>query len=833
MSLVSEEIYSSKSTIRTTIIDFLKEYLELDELNFSASSFLSYFVDTLEALSTNLLFYSISTYQEFFTTLARLPESILNLAAFFGYDPKLASPASADVLLTIPLNFDSDRVDIRIPNEHQLTANNISFLTYFETVITVFNNITVRILAFDDETTYSVPSFVDTTNNLSLSLTIPVRQQTKTITEFSIDSSNFQYQFFSKNISLSNGLLTDIKVEVKQPGEADYTEYQKFDSLSVMNSISEGYVLRRTQTGVTIFFGNNLFGIQPEAGSDVRVTIFETLGSPGNVIEGSISDINSIFVDDGGVTKNLNISVTNQFAATGGKGAEGLEDVRENTLAHIISLKRLVSEDDYKNLEVIVDGLSIEAPVPVLKRSDNTINDIQIHTVITRSRTDPEDQVNEVTLVPTRNYPLVVPWFSGQTRIDKLTEVTIGDETYYTLFDMYPDSTSLITNYIYTTESQKLLPLLSKDFGEIYDLAVTSLDVDDVGSIRLRLNYQSTEATAGLTTCTLEILEMETIVQLINLGNYYQYIFPSIDDVRTGELNLIFIIYSPSGLQLFEYHTTAVIRKDLSRFMFSWNEDPFFFGSDMFIRVYDVSLVLKRFYDSLVDQVGFELNVIQRLLDSSEFDPHKMFTDFVNVKFSNTWGPVSNMTFNLPNYDPVINILTSAPIATEGDRYIVGRGSTGIWEEFSDYIAEWDGSQWVYTIPKEDDIVFVSNVGSRYIFTSNKGWIIPGFTLPLQLELEVFRKDSYTGSNTELSRQIKDELLQVFGPRFGTQSKLFRSEIVETVHNINGVEHVNLIKPVHSIFYNYELVDLTEQQLKEYAAEYLFFTSEDITIRIF
>ncbi len=89
--------------------------MELENVDLTKSSFLSFIVDTLSVLTSNLLFYQISTYREFFLTKAQLPESIFNLAAFLGYSGSDATPAEVNVLFTIP--FDSS---YRLNFTHQI-----------------------------------------------------------------------------------------------------------------------------------------------------------------------------------------------------------------------------------------------------------------------------------------------------------------------------------------------------------------------------------------------------------------------------------------------------------------------------------------------------------------------------------------------------------------------------------------------------------------------------------------------------------------------------------------------------------------------------------------
>jgi hypothetical protein len=47
------------------------------------------------------------------------------------------------------------------------------------------------------------------------------------------------------------------------------------------------------------------------------------------------------------------------------------------------------------------------------------------------------------------------------------------------------------------------------------------------------------------------------------------------------------------------------------------------------------------------------------------------------------------------------------------------------------------------------------------------------------------------------------------------------------------VEHCRLIKPGSNIFFNFDLINLTQEQLLEYGPEYVYFTEDDIEVKIF
>ena len=70
---ISTQIYSSRDAIRSQITDYIKSYLELENVDLTKSSFLSFIINIISTLTGNLMFYETSIYREFFLTKAQLP----------------------------------------------------------------------------------------------------------------------------------------------------------------------------------------------------------------------------------------------------------------------------------------------------------------------------------------------------------------------------------------------------------------------------------------------------------------------------------------------------------------------------------------------------------------------------------------------------------------------------------------------------------------------------------------------------------------------------------------------------------------------------------------
>ena len=100
------------------------------------------------------------------------------------------------------------------------------------------------------------------------------------------------------------------------------------------------------------------------------------------------------------------------------------------------------------------------------------------------------------------------------------------------------------------------------------------------------------------------------------------------------------------------------------------------------------------------------------------------------------------MLKNTPTREPVIDLgLSSIPSNPEvGDKYIVSGNEGSPWNANRDKITSCssiDPITWIFTEPKNSDIVYVINKNSNYIYTEY-GWIKPIYEIPLQIVIEVY-----------------------------------------------------------------------------------------------
>jgi len=828
----SSEVFLSRDEIRSTLIEQLGLYLEMENVDLTKSSFLSYLIDILSVLTSNLMFYQISTYREFFLTKAQLPESVYNLSAFLGYIPKFATSSQASVLFTMPLTFTSNNVEFTIPYGWKAEGTGgIPFLTTYLTTVTVTNNSSVTVTARDSSRKYDIPVLIE---NGSAFFVLTMSQISVSVQETKVPSDLQQYQFFQTEVPFT-GQIAGLIVEVQEPTSSGFDLYTEFTSLYLMTAVERGYVARRSDAGVIVYFGNGLIGYQPPAGSLIRFTVTNTEGEDGNVISGSITSGERIYAQVDGVTQIVEYTVTNTAAAVNGADEESLEETKRNAIVNLTALERTVTENDYKNANIIIDDSPIGAnSLPVLKRSDIKVNEIDLFTTLYYG-----DE-----LVPTRDIFYTFP--ISPTTIPKNTILNYGGEDYYTLFDMEIDLLNSNANYYYVVSQVTQVPTLSTVYDTEFDVETGKylsnyeftaenfvVTKDGItGVYQMQIDYSSFDDSTAALTAELEILQTGTKYDMINDGTSFIYIFSNYNAVPAGNLDYFVTIARGSSL-LAKYQISLVFRQSLENYTMS----DVVSDSTSYFTVYDIPVIKKSYYD-LVDTVEFESQVLQKLLTTLTFKDYRMLTDFVSLKFSNTTGLLTNMQLNDVDHQPVIDILHEAPVITDatslGDRYIVSSHSTGVWAGQDHKIAtcsQVGPVLWSYKDPNSDDMVYVENKASKYIF-GEYGWVEPIYEIPFRISLDVFKDDTYSGLVSSLVYDIRQALLDAFSDRFGIGTAIYRSEIIDIVQEVTGVDHCHVVEPQSSIFFNFDINTFTQEELLEYSPDYIYFTEASISIKV-
>ena len=501
-------IYGSREKIRNQLIQFARQYLNLGDADIQKTSYLAYLIDMLSILSANQLFYDSTIYKEFFMVDAQFTESVYNLARWIGYNVPKAVPATVDVLFSIPLTFSVSQVNFSFSKYFKCKAGNIPFtISGSDNIDTDSANVHMDLLRLRNPTSPSKTSASGSiinnsvitvrdyngayrpvylsSGNKSCYFTLPFKQQEVIIKNVSIPDSLAANQFYNIPVEYE-GQVSQIDVWICSPTynqtlntsgtpldgildantwdpntilfdtagqRCSFVKWQEsVNGIYTMSARAEQYTWVGSYNKGQIFFGNGIVGKQPVPGSIVIIRLCVTQGASGNVIAHTISNGDPLYIQlNGSSVSNMNYTCTNFNASYGGKDILSIAEIKQNAIVNLSSKKRLVSDQDYNDIQTIVgNDVPLTDCVPILKRSDIKINEIMPYSILTYN----VNGINEI--VPTRNVTLdlIKPSFkNGKYVVPRNTIVKVGKEgsklSYYTIFNMTIDEKTEMATYDY------------------------------------------------------------------------------------------------------------------------------------------------------------------------------------------------------------------------------------------------------------------------------------------------------------------------------------------------------------------------------------------------
>jgi len=862
-------IYSSRDKIRNELITLAKEYLELDGIDFNKLSYMSYLINVLSGLTANLLYYSTSTYKEFFLTRAIQKESVLNLAAMIGYSPPYATPAQVSLLIGIPITFETlesqgNSLVIEFPQYHQYRAGDTIFSQDNKVTVTITNNSGILAYSVIEEitsntgTNYRVlPKTTSVVNNTNtLYFTINATQIEKQELEYQIQKQQ-PYEFYVINLEFV-GQLSNIETITTEDEGGTEQEWTLYDSLFLIPSGEYGYAFRRTSTGGQLMFGNGIIGQKAPEDEKCIITIDSTIGASGNVIAGSINKGATIYIIDDEIPRQLNYSVLNVEPAYNGADSQTISEIKASAIANLSSLNRLVSQYDYDNISDVIDDLPLTNPSHIMKRSDIKRNEIVLFSNILYSDS----------IVPTRN----TVWTLSEATTPSLSiymsdTITINSVDYYSMFNIDIDADEETATYYYLALSSENSVVINKTYSieqgsppETLVLPTTcnmDLTIHDGGGnvldkadqkLTVQLNYDIVDASCDEAdlNCYIETEWNGSVSQMTKETGYLEYDF-DLQDIPDGEQSFYFKMYrlidnpdygqpgEPTHIPQYfnESQLDIIIKQDISDYMYS-NIVVTGSSPNRTITIYDVPVIKKAYYDS-ADADNFKLLVYNKII-SVNMASYRMATDFINIKFTNTTGQLTNMRLNKVTKNNVIDINPSAIPSSPNaeDRYII----TNDENPFSvdpGIIVEYDeqGDTWVEYSMSINDIIYVENLSKKVIY-NGEVVIDPVKSIPLVVSATVWKDPSYTNATEEgLISNIKEAIIDGLYSYFGADKPLYISQITEIIQGVTGIQHCKVVNPKHDIFFNYDIhEDLTQQELIEYTPDLVWFDTTMISITL-
>lgn len=312
-----------------------------------------------------------------------------------------------------------------------------------------------------------------------------------------------------------------------------------------------------------------------------------------------------------------------------------------------------------------------------------------------------------------------------------------------------------------------------------------------------------------------------------------------------------------------------------------WLDDGTIVPMDVY-HVYEIPCIYKNYYEQAMNKENsdFELSVIQKLLENVNFSNKRMMTDFTNIKFADTYGPLKNLIYNKHSYmvesrynhtpfwkeqqgdtkfpaEEIVNTRENPsyiePHALETPIYYIANGPVPGYEELpvSEYFGyivlriptsdSSTGITYSYTlvtpsigdcIKIKDELDYDGNIQTCY--WGGHEWIpVEQYSIPLKLSLKVqVDEDKVATSDDALKTQIIDVLSQYYNDtqKMGLQREIDRSEIIKVCRSVEGVQYVEVLNPQFDIKFDYNVNELKQEQLLTFTPQYIGFRTLTDTV---
>jgi hypothetical protein len=258
-----------------------------------------------------------------------------------------------------------------------------------------------------------------------------------------------------------------------------------------------------------------------------------------------------------------------------------------------------------------------------------------------------------------------------------------------------------------------------------------------------------------------------------------------------------------------------------------------------------------------------------------------MMTDFINIKFADTYGSLKNLIYNkhsfmvesryshtpfwerqqgsgvgFPNEDIVKtrqNPAYKEPDILQTPVYYIANGPVPGYEQLptSEYfgyivlrIPNTEGTTISYNytlitpsigdcIKIKDELDYDGNIQTCY--WSGHEWIpVEQYTIPLELSLKIqVNEDNVSMSDDALKSQITNVLSEYYNDteKMGLQKQIDRSEIIKICRSVEGVEYVEVLNPQFDIKFDYDINELQQEQLLSFTPQYIGFRTLTDTIK--
>jgi len=370
------------ASFRNNLIEFAKTYFPKTYSDFNESSPGMMFIEMASYIGDSLSYYIDDTLKESLMAYAEDPQSVLALSQYLGYRPKVTAPAitTLSVYQLVPSigiginNKPDEKYYLRI-KEGMLSKSTKAGIIFRTTDLVDFSDETNReITIYQRDANTGEPLFYLVKKYVQ-ALSGELKEKQVTYTTYSpfqkinLDETNI-IQIYDVRDSNGNKwyevpYLAQEMVYLDSPNnETNDPDLYQFKSTVpfVLKTIKtpRRFVTKVNQDNTTSI----QFGAGDSSASDEQLIPNLKnvgLGLPNSISRpvGELVRVNTIEFDEDNESLNASelaiyntvknsIAIDNEVPATGGRGAESLEEIRQNALANFGSQNRAVTAKDYQ-----------------------------------------------------------------------------------------------------------------------------------------------------------------------------------------------------------------------------------------------------------------------------------------------------------------------------------------------------------------------------------------------------------------------------------------------------------------------------------------------------
>jgi len=849
-------ILSSRESIRKKLIDRIQEFEQLANVDLSKTHFFSYIIDILSILSADNSNSLTMSRKENYLVTAQMPSSIYNWASYLSYKKDFATPSKTNLLLTIDLDFKNDSSFI-IPEKHKFYANEIIF-TLDHTITITYNKTLNKLSAVlqKDSNLIDIKTIVSDNKGY---LTIPVSQIEFLEFDKLVDGTLKLYQPFTFNVSYRE-FINDIKLYVQEDENSIKEEWLLNQNYFTMNLGEKSYSISIIDNiNLQILFGNGVFGKQPIPNSIITGEILVTKASYGNVIAGTITTMDPILYNEGGITKRVKILCNNIESSVGGTEEETLNDTKRKSINRFTARERIVSHNDFSNMkDIVTEGLPFPVMSSILKRSDIKTNEVVSYVIIPIDTRVYKPTGLTTGLTGARLSYIPVPTNS----ITQVFSNTTTEILPYTVFTDSSDGPNYTYNYVCPfgiiiespTFAYYYYMVNNVDIGVVTNLSNTAqyplyfdnLNLESINSyqdLKLTLSYKNPN--------NISMTDIQVVLYIKFKSSVIGPFTCNIDDntheitytintngIKSEDAEITYEFYDTSGGGNYLFtilKSNYFIKRNLKNRMISYCKPDI--SAPNTISCYDIPCIEETYWNGLTseEKKNFELTTLQQFVGTLNLADYRMTSVKINIKFAKTHGRIHTYDLNEVSHEPVIDILNTPPSSpNQGDRYIVGQDPTGVWENLTNAIVTYAGSSWFPIFAKPSEIIYITNKSIKMTYSGNANrWIEVLFETPFRIKVYAY-VNSISLDDIAIINTIKQNILYAICPNFDIQGEISRSIMYESVQTLREIGIINCeIKiPEVNISFNFDIDNFTTQQLIQYVPVYIYTTEDNIDVII-